>query len=232
MRIRNLAAAALLGVAALGISGCAASLPTKVTRYSVAIPAGQSFYVVPGQGVQPGLEFNAYAAQVAQQMAARGYQQAASTASADMLVRVGYGVDHGTREISVDPFARSRYYDPFYRGFYDPFYGGYFGRPYYSRYGSYGSYRSPFYWGWDDPFWYDGYGGRGRDRAYTVYKSHLDLNIVRRADNAPLFEGHAKARSQTDELGVLVPNLVEAMFTGFPGRSGETVKITVPANRS
>ena len=55
---------------------------------------------------------------------------------------------------------------------------------------------------------------------------------VRRADNAPLFEGHAKARSQTDELGVLVPNLVEAMFTGFPGRSGETVKITVPAKRS
>jgi hypothetical protein len=25
-----------------------------------------------------------------------------------------------------------------------------------------------------------------------------------------------------------VPNLVEAMFTNFPGRSGETVRITVP----
>jgi hypothetical protein len=25
-----------------------------------------------------------------------------------------------------------------------------------------------------------------------------------------------------------VPNLIEAMFTGFPGNSGETVKITVP----
>jgi hypothetical protein len=24
-----------------------------------------------------------------------------------------------------------------------------------------------------------------------------------------------------------VPNLIEAMFTGFPGNSGETVKITV-----
>ena len=55
-------------------------------------------------------------------------------------------------------------------------------------------------------------------RAYTVYKSDLDLNIVRRVDNAPLFEGRAQARSQTDELGVLVPNLIEAMFTGFPGR--------------
>ena len=50
--------------------------------------------------------------------------------------------------------------------------------------------------------------------------------------NAPLFEGHAKARSQTDELDRLVPNLVTAMFTGFPGRNGETVKITVPARRT
>ena len=108
MRIHKLAAAALLGVAALGVSGCATSLPTKVTRYSVAIPQGQSFYVVPAQGVQPGLEFNRYAALVAQQMAARGYQQAASTAAADMLIKVGYGVDEGTQEVqrrSVRPVA-------------------------------------------------------------------------------------------------------------------------------
>ena len=105
-------------------------------------------------------------------------------------------------------------------------YGGFYGRPYYSRFGYYG-YRSPFYYGWDDPFWYAPYGWR-RSAATPIYKSYLDLDIRRKADNASLFEGQAKARSQTDDLGVLVPNLVEAMFTGFPGRSGETVKITVP----
>jgi hypothetical protein len=233
MRIHKLAAAALLGVAAIGVSGCAASLPTKVTRYSVAIPQGQSFYVVPAQGVQPGLEFNNFAALVSQQMAARGYRQAASTAQADMLIKVGYGVDGGTQEISVDPFARSRYYSPFYRGAYDPFYGGFYGRPYWSRYG-YGGFRSPFYWGWDDPFWYNSpYSGFGGDpiREYTVYKSQLDLDIVRRVDNQPLFDGRAVARSQTDELGTLVPNLIEAMFTNFPGENGKTVKITVPGRK-
>ncbi len=40
--------------------------------------------------------------------------------------------------------------------------------------------------------------------------------------------GDAKARSRTDSLPALVPNLVEAMFTNFPGRSGEEVKITIP----
>lgn len=222
MRIQKLAAAAALGVAALGVSGCATGLPTNVTRYSTAIPQGQSFYVVPAQGMQPGLEFNNFASLVSQQMIARGYQQAPTTAAADMLVKVGYGVDHGTQHVSVDPF----YGDPFYGG-----YGGFYGRPYWSRFGYRGYYRSPFYWGWNDPFFYGG-GPYGGAREYTVYQSQLDLDIVRRLDNAPLFDGSARARSQTDELGTLVPNLIEAMFTNFPGENGRTVKITVPGRKS
>ena len=128
-----------------------------------------------------------------------------------------------------DPFARSMYADPFYNGRYDPFYRGYYGRPYYSRYGYYGAARSPYYYGWNDPYWYSPYGGVDR---YTMFESFLDLDIRWPGDNFQLFGGRAEARSTSDNLGVLVPNLVEAMFTGFPGRSGETVKITVPpANR-
>ena len=214
MRINKLLAATMLGFASIGLAGCVTGFPAKVSRYqAMPAPAGQSFYVLPFNGDDVGgLEFARYAPLVAEAMRAQGYAEAPTPAAATMLVRMAYGVDNGHSEIVSDPFPRRL----------APYYGGFYTRPYYSRFGGRFGY-SPFYYGWDDPFWYGG----GVD-SYVVYTSHLDLDIRRRVDNASLFEGHAKARSRTDDLPVLVPNLVEAMFTGFPGRSGETVKITVP----
>jgi hypothetical protein len=227
MRIHKLAAAAALGLGALGLSACATGLNTQVSRYqAAAIPAGQSFYVVPATAM-PDPGFYRYASMVSQQIEAQGYKPAGAPQVADLLVKLDYSVDQGRTEYVRDP-----YYGPRFGGF-GP-YGGFYGSPYFSRYG-----RDPFYFGWNDPYWYArpygpmGY-GYGFDpfydgvREYTVYKSFLDLDIVRRADNAQLFQGHVQARSRTDNLDKLVPPLVTAMFTGFPGQNGETVKITVP----
>lgn len=222
MRIKKIGAAILLGASALGLSACATGFPAKVSRYqAMPAPQGQSFYVVPGMGEAQGggLEFQRYANMVTNAMVAQGYQPATSPQAATMIVQLSYDVDDGRTQIVEDPFY---YRDPFYRGFY--------GRPYYSRFGYY-RYRSPFYYGWDDPFWYSPFGYGGAVRSYTEYKSELDLDIRRRADNASLFEGKAIARSTNDNLSALVPNLIEAMFIGFPGRSGETVRITVPPER-
>jgi hypothetical protein len=89
-------------------------------------------------------------------------------------------------------------------------------------------YRSPFYWGWEDPFWYGGGFGYPEVDSYTVYTSYLDMRIDRTRDGSRVFEGKAKARSTDDSLPRIVPNLVTAMFTNFPGHSGEEVRITVP----
>ena len=215
MRINKLAAAVLLGVSALGLSACATGLQTKVSRYqAMPAPQGQSFVVVPmNPNDMGGLEFSRYAELVAQRMQMQGYARAASINQATMVVRLGYGVDNGHTEIVSDPF---------YGG-----YGGY-GRYGLGGYGRYGWGRG-YYWGWDDPFWYRPYGSS--IRSYTYYVSEVDLDIRRKVDNASLFEGKAKARSRTDDLPVLVPSLVDAMFTGFPGRSGETIRITIPADR-
>lgn len=237
--LKKMAAAALVGVASIGLSGCATGLPAKVTRFqAMPAPQGQSFYVVPGQGLAQGggLEWSRYAELVAQQLQAQGYARAPSANQASMIVQLGYDVDKGTERRVVDSFGY-RGYDPFSRGFYSPYgrfgsrfdsrFGVYYGRPYYSRFGYYGAYRSPFYYGWDDPFWFGG----PSVREYTEYKSEVDLDIRRRVDNQQLFDGRAQARSTTDDTQVLVPNLIQAMFTGFPGRSGESIRITVPAQK-
>jgi Domain of unknown function (DUF4136) len=216
MRLSKLAAAAFMGVAALGLSACANTLSTEVSRYqAMPAPQGQTFVVVPGEGMAAtgGLEFQRYAGIVAQQLQARGYTPATSAQGASMIVQLGYGVDRGQVRYESDPFGPYGYGSP---------YGGYFGRSsfFYPRFGYYGS---PFYYGWDDPFWY----GRGID-TYVEYHSQIDLHIRQAGTNTPLFDGRAQARSSTNRLDVVVPSLVEAIFTGFPGRSGEVVKITVP----
>jgi hypothetical protein len=217
MRIRQFAAAIALGAAAVALSACAEQLRTTVSRYqAMPAPQGQTFFVMPagGQAANGGLEFQRYAGLVAQQLQARGYTPASSPQGANMIVQFGYHMDQGQVRYVEDPFYRSRYG---YGGFYDPFWSPFY-RP---RFGW--GYGSGYYYGWNDPFWYGG----GID-SYVEYHSEVDLHIRQAGTNAPLFDGRAQARSQTDRLDVVVPSLVDAMFTGFPGRSGEVVKITIP----
>jgi hypothetical protein len=215
-KLLTLAAPAAL----LALGGCATGLPTQVSRYqAMPAPAGQTFAI---QAADPedrgGLEFSRYAELVRRHMIAQGYSEAASPQQASLIVSLGYGVDDGRQQVVTRPAM----------GYGRFGYGGFGYRPYWSRFGGYGRLRSPFYYGWDDPFWYRGYGDE--IDVYTVYTSFLDMDI-RRPDGQAVFEGTARARSRTDELSVLVPNLIEAMFTGFPGNSGETVKITVAPER-
>jgi hypothetical protein len=203
--------------ALLALSGCATGLPTQVSRFqALPAPQGQTFWIQSADpGDRGGIEFSQYAELVRRHLAEIGYVPAPSPQSAAFIVDLDYGVDNGqTRVVTSPGFSRFGY-------------GGFGYRPYFSRFGYYGRYRSPFYYGWDDPFWYSPF-GYPEVNSYTVFTSFLDMDIRRAADGQKLFEGTAKARSRTDNLQVLVPNLVEAMFTGFPGNSGETVRITVP----
>ena len=217
-KLLTLAAPAAL----LALGGCATGLPTQVSRYqAMPAPAGQTFVIQPADpDERGGLEFSRYADLVRRHMIAQGYSEAPSPQAASLIVSIDYGVDDGRQQIVTYPAPRFGRYG----------YGGFGYRPYWSRFGGYGRFRSPFYYGWDDPFWYRGFGEE--IDVYTVYTSFLDMDIKRASDGQSVFEGTARARSRTDELGVLVPNLIEAMFTGFPGNSGETVRITVAPERN
>lgn len=218
--VRRLGIAAMVG-SALALSACATPFKADVSRFQthLPVPEGQSFAVEAGNpAMDGGIEFNQYAALVAGELTRFGYRPAAPGEPPELLVRMDYNIDNGRERVRSSP------------GMMDPWYGGYYGPRYYrpmvvrgpnGRRYVYG-YRDPFMWGGFGPGW----GGRDIE-SYTVFTSELTLQISRAADGYRLFEGRAEAQSSDNNLTQIVPNLVEAMFTGFPGNTGEKVRITV-----
>ena len=206
-------AAPALALAAL--SGCATPFKADVARFQqLPAPAGQSFTIVADNPqLAGGLEFSHYAAMVGQRLSQTGYVAAGDPASADLIVRVAYDVDNGREKVRSTGFGGP--------------YGGWGGGPWGVWGGRWGR---PWGYGFYDPWLF---GGRGFDdvSSYTVYTSDLSLKIDRAADNRRLFEGKASAQSLSNKLTYLVPNLIDAMFTNFPGQNGEDVKITLPPEK-
>jgi hypothetical protein len=213
-------AAASLALA--GLAACASNFNANVSHFSSQLPApaGQTFTIVPDDPrLANGLEFHQYAQRVADHLAALGYRPVDNTADATMVVHFGYGVDRGRERITSSPSFRDPFFSPWYS--YPVVYRGRHGRSFIG----YSAYR-PWGFGWYDPFF-----GGSDIQSYTVYTSGINMTIDRAADNARLFEGHAQAVSTSNRLPYLVPNLIEAMFTDFPGNSGETVRISVAPER-
>ncbi|OYW48480.1 MAG: lipoprotein transmembrane [Novosphingobium sp. 28-62-57] len=222
---RSLAGRRLLGLSAVSLmmvtlAGCTTPFKADVKRFQAQLPAptGQTFAVVADDPRDAGgLEFAQYASVVGKQMEKLGYRPANADV-ADLIVKFDYGIDGGRDRVRNT-------------GFNDPFWGGWgawggwgpgWGRGGWGRrgFGGWG-------WGWNDPFFFGGGGWGGGVDVVTVYTSGIDLKIDRRADGQRLFEGKAEAASQSNRLSYVVPNLVEAMFTDFPGNNGETVRISI-----
>ena len=225
---RNLRFAAVPLVLA-GLAACAQPFRADVKRFEAALPVpqGQTFAVVADDpALAGGLEFAQYARFVADEMARLGYRQA-EPENAQLLVRFDYDIEDGRTIVRQTGFA-----DPFYDPWigYRPFYAGrgFYGRGFYGRgFGGRGFGGRSWGYGFHDPFFFGGGSFGPRIRSHTVYPSEITLKIDEAATGQRLFEGEAEAISRSDNLSYLVPNLVDAMFTGFPGNSGETVRISI-----
>lgn len=196
-----------IGFAALGLAACAPSFKADVSRFQAQLPApqGQSFAVVAEDpALAGGLEFALYADMVAAEMAQLGYTRAVSPETANLLVRFDYDVDNGRERVRTN--------------------GGFAGDPFFGPWGGFGGFgfRRNFAFGFYDP-WLAG----PQVRSYTVFTSGVEMKIDNASTGERLFEGQAQAVSRSNRLQNLVPNLVDALFTDFPGNSGETLRITI-----
>lgn len=195
---------------ALGLllAGCAQNITSDVARFHQMSgqTTGQTFRIVPFDASQENsLEFQQYAALVRGELAALGYSAVNAAVAADLDVQIDYGVSPGREKLIVRQGA----------GY--PF--GYFPYRYYN------------YWGFYDPFFY-GSGFRDELDTQTVYTRSLMMKIERRAAEGEqpgqrLFEGRVNSVGTQNGLPEVMPYLVQAMFTAFPGESGKTTRVTI-----
>ena len=202
--------ALFVAAAALGLAACSTPFKADVSRFSASLPAPQDqTYAIVAEDpkLTGGLEFALYADEVADEMNKLGYERTESADSADLMVRFDYGVDNGRERVRTTNTGYGA------AGF-GPW-GGFAG---------YG-YRRNYAFGFYDPFL------AGPDvRSYTIYTGDIDLKIDNAKTGERLFEGRAESVSRTNRLQTIVPNLVDALFTDFPGNSGETLRITIKDN--
>lgn len=204
---RRLSAALFIAAGALSLGACATPFKADVSRFAGPLPApeGMTFAVVPEDPkLAGGLEFALYAKDVAAELQEVGYVPASNPEAADLLVRFDYGVDGGRERVRTT--------------------GGGFGAGAFGPWGGFGGFgfRRNFAFGFYDP-WLAG----PNVRSYTIFTGDVDVKIDNAKTGERLFEGRAESVSRSNRLQAIVPNLVDALFTDFPGNSGETLRITI-----
>lgn len=204
----------LLAWVVVAASGCASYLTAQVTSFHDAGDrrmAGRSFVITPTKEQAESLEFRAYADLVRNALVREGLV-AAADGDAELEVTMRYSVDNGS---------------PVTYGY--PAYG-------YANYGP--------VWGWHP---YPGPGGRihyawtatypmsygviGTSYAQAIlYRRELRVEINdRRASGkgARVFEGTVVSEGESASLAPVMPAMVRALFSDFPGPSGVSRRVEV-----
>ena len=183
------------------LAGCNNFLRSNVvTFHEGPLPAGETIRV---QAKDPdkakSLEFRRYAALIADELRKIGYSPVnAPEADAELVAEVDYAIAIGPTEVRVDRDVSYARYHFYYGRYYDPFYFG--------------------------------VNNTWSPKVYTVasYDRSLEMNIVRSGtDGERIFEGRVQSPGTRNNLPEIMPYLITAMFTNFPGESGVTKVVTI-----
>lgn len=207
-------------------AACTEPFQARVARFqSLPAPSGQTFIIQSRDAHKAGgLEFATYANLVSRRLEAVGYRPAADPRSATLIVNFDYGVTMPRERIETRPGFG---YGGLGYGGFSPYggFGGFgYGNGFYGRGYGFGGFGYGF-----GPYGFGGYGDYPEVYSRTVYNSHVDLRINRAGDNVAVFEGRAETVANTNDQTQLVPNLITAIFTNFPGNNGQTIRVQVDA---
>lgn len=208
---------AALGAALVAVlSGCASYLTAQVTSFHQADGnrlAGRSFVITPTKEQGESLEFRSYADLVRDALVRHGLV-ASTSAAAELDVTMRYTTDNG----KAVTYGYPAYGYGYGYAAYDPFWGW----PYY--YGPYGHY-------YPYPL---SYGVIGTSYTQAIlYRRELRVEITDRrpdkdaAAGGRLFEGTVVSEGESASIAPVMPAMVRALFSDFPGPNGISRQVQV-----
>jgi hypothetical protein len=216
----RLALLALLAVLVAATSGCATYLSAQVTSFHQADSkrlAGRSFVISPSKEQAESLEFHTYAALVRDALVGQGLV-AGTPADAELSVSMRFSIDSG-RPVTYG-------YPAYGYASYGPVWGW---TPYYGPGG-----RVHYMWTATYPM---SYGVVGTNYAQALlYRRELRVEIDERRTGkegqegagARIFEGTVVSEGESASIAPVMPALVRALFSDFPGPSGVSRRVQVP----
>ncbi len=99
--------------------------------------------------------------------------------------------------------------------------------PWYGPVGRTANGRLVYGWGYD-PFWPWASRPITRETTRRLWRRELHLDIRDAATGTKRYEGTAVSEGSTDQLNPIMPYLVQALFTDFPGGNGVTRRVDLP----
>lgn len=192
-------AAILLLLAAALLGACTVQVRSDVTRFHEnALPRGETIRVVAADPEQArSIEFQHYADMASGHLKRIGYTPVAADAEAQLTATLAWSVS------DKDTITRSR---P------DNFVSYHF---------AWGHYHDPWYFGVHDAW---------ENEVYTYIVYHRDLSVTI-AETGPggrhLFEGRVHSAGREREISRVMPYLLTALFSNYPGESGVTKLVTI-----
>ena len=195
-----------VALASVVLTGCATNIVSDVTTFGQAnVPAGSTVQVVAMDPAKEGsLEFKTYANMLGNALGSKGFKPTAADAKPQYVAKLDYSVDDGKVMVRSDP----------------DYIGGYYGRPW--GWGPY-PYRG---WGYYDPFYDPFFGPYNNDvTSYVVYRRALHVAIVDTATNKQVFEAKVESFGTNNHLNEVMPYMVQALISRYPGDNGKTIRV-------
>jgi hypothetical protein len=180
------------------VSACATNFAADVTRFQqLPKPSGETIEVVPKNPNEAGnLSFKQYAQMVGTHLGQVGYNPPVAGTPSVLIATIDYGVSSGPAPATVKKSSPVQIGIGVGTG---------------SRHSAFGVGMST---------------GVGTPKSEPpVSNRWLKLTISRRSDGQVLYEGTATSLGEGQNLNLVMPQLVQALFKDFPGKNGTTTHV-------